>query len=95
MKNISIKTSLLATMLILGGLLIANLFYTIFIIYQPQVSRSDGTLRSNQLADYIISATAEEAKERGFTADYISNFQEGIPVNSAYSMLFNDCQNSE
>ena len=76
-KNISIKTSLLSSMLILGGLLIANLLYTIFIVYQPQVSRSDGIYRSNQLADYIIAAATEEARERGFTAAYISNIAQG------------------
>ncbi len=72
-KNISIKTSLFSSMLILGSLLIVNLLFTIINVYQPQVTRSDGLFRSNLLADYIILATTEEAKERGFSVSYISN----------------------
>ncbi|MBT4077734.1 MAG: methyl-accepting chemotaxis protein, partial [Gammaproteobacteria bacterium] len=77
MKNISIKTSLYSSMLILGVLLIANLLFTIINIYHPQVTRSDGLFQSNQLADYIILAAAEEAKERGFSVSYISSIAQG------------------
>jgi len=76
-KNIPIKTSLLITILIPGGLLISNLLYTIFILYQPQVSRSDGIFRANQMADHIILAASEEAKERGFSTAYISATTKG------------------
>lgn len=76
-KNLSIKTSLLANILILGGLLIANLLYSVFIIYLPQVSRSDGLNIANQMADKVIAATAEEAKERGFTASLLAQRAKG------------------
>jgi|GEM_PF-414482 len=76
-KNLSIKTTLIANILILGGLLIANLLYSVFFIYLPQVSRSDGLNIANQMADQIIAATAEEAKERGFTANYMATLEKG------------------
>ncbi len=76
-KNISIKTSLLVSMLLLGSVLIANILFSIFFMYQPQVMHGDKIYKANQLADYVILATAEGAKERGFTAGYLSNRAKG------------------
>ncbi|MCW8931532.1 MAG: methyl-accepting chemotaxis protein [Gammaproteobacteria bacterium] len=77
LNSISIKTSLLANILILGGLLISILMYLVFFVYQPEASHSKGLNSANQMADYIIAATAEEAKERGFTANYLSLMAQG------------------
>ncbi|MFK5984881.1 MAG: methyl-accepting chemotaxis protein [Pseudomonadota bacterium] len=77
LKNISIKTSLLTSIFILGGFLIINIGYTIVTVYQPQNIRAQGFEKANQLADYIIASTVEEAKERGFTAGYIASFRSG------------------
>jgi len=93
-KNLSIKTSLLANILILGGLLIANLLYSIFYIYQPQVSRSDGLNMANQMADNIIAATAEEAKERGFTANYVAMLEKGLSPKSNIRNKIDQFRNS-
>ncbi len=83
LKNISVKTSLLASIFILGVFLIANIGYTIFTIYQPNDIRAQGLDKANRLADFIISATAEEAKERGFTASYISSYNNGKSPSSS------------
>jgi len=90
LKNVSIKNSLLSSMLILGGLLIANLFYLIFFIYQPQVSRGNDLFKANQLADHVISSTSEEAKERGFTAAYLANIAKGSNADSSLKAKINN-----
>ncbi|MCU7834370.1 MAG: methyl-accepting chemotaxis protein [gamma proteobacterium symbiont of Taylorina sp.] len=80
LKNISIKTILMITILVLSSMVITNLIYSVITIYQPQKTQAKGLLTANQMADLIIAATAEEAKERGFTAGYISAFEKTASV---------------
>ncbi len=77
LKSVSIKTSLLANIFLLGGLLLSVLMYLVFFVYQPQVSYSENLNSANHMADFIIKATAEEAKERGFTNNYLSMIAKG------------------
>ena len=87
-NNISIKTSLSASILILGGSLVGILLYSVLFIYLPDTSRANNFNIANKMADYIITATAEEAKERGFTASYLSSFEKGtLPDSSIRSKI--------
>ncbi len=82
-KNISIKSSLLGSILILGCLLIGTSLYSVFFVHSPELSRANNFKIANEMADFIISATSEEAKERGFTASYVASFNKGdVPINS-------------
>jgi methyl-accepting chemotaxis protein len=90
LKNISIKAILLTTILVLAGLVVSNLLYSIITIYQPQHTQAQGLNNANQMADFIIAATAEEAKERGFTAGYVSAIEKGVsPDNTIRSKIDN------
>ena len=81
-KNISIKTRLITTIMLLTGILLSLLMYSAVAIYQPEVTRAQGLNKANAIADHIMLATSEEAKERGFTASYLSNMkQNGTPEN--------------
>jgi methyl-accepting chemotaxis protein len=71
-KRVSIKLSLLSIILTLGILLLSLLMYLTFYIYLPESSRAKHLEQANTMVDAIILATAEEAKERGFTASYIA-----------------------
>ncbi len=77
-KNLSIKQTLLTITLISGVLLIGILLYSVFFIYSPQASRAENFKIANKMSDLIILAAAEEAKERGFTAAYISSLEKGV-----------------
>jgi methyl-accepting chemotaxis protein len=77
LNKFSIRTTLLAALFILAGMVVTNLIYTVFTVYNPQNTRANGQSIANTMADQIITATAEEAKERGFTAGYISAQSKG------------------
>lgn len=82
LKNISIKIILLSTILVLGGMVISNILFSVITIYQPQYVQSQGLDKANKMADFIITATAEEAKERGFTASYIAALEKKVSPDS-------------
>jgi len=83
LNRISVKTSLLATLFILGGMVVTNLIYTVITVYNPQDTRAQGLSIANNMADHILAATAEEAKERGFTAGYVSALGKGVTPDSS------------
>ncbi|MFK5894885.1 MAG: methyl-accepting chemotaxis protein [Pseudomonadota bacterium] len=82
LKNISIKMILLSTILVLGGLVVTNLLYSVITIYQPQDAQAKSLYTANKMTDFIITATAEEAKERGFTAGYVAAVEKGTSPDS-------------
>ncbi|NOQ79678.1 MAG: HAMP domain-containing protein [Gammaproteobacteria bacterium] len=96
LKNISIKTILLTTILVLGGMVVSNLIFSVITVYQPQDRQAQGLNTANKMADFVITATAEEAKERGFTAGYIAALEKGVsPESSIRNKIDNFRQNGD
>ncbi len=77
LSNFSIKTTLLSTVSVLAFLLLGSMTYSIISVHKPLQTRSEGLTQANKMADYIITATSEQAKERGFTAAYITSYTNG------------------
>jgi len=88
LNNLPIQTILFSTVSLLAILLLGSMIFSIISIYKPLDSRSEGLIQANKMADYIITATAEQAKERGFTAAYISSYTSGkAPSSDIYSKI--------
>jgi len=85
-ENTPIKILLSSSMLILGGLLISTMTYMIFYIYLPLTSKASNLNIANLMADHIITATVEQAKERGFTLNYLAM----QATNKSYINRFNE-----
>ncbi len=81
-KNISIRVSLISTITVLSLIIISIISVAILNIYLPGSEKANSLSMSNKMADFIILATAEQAKERGFTASYLSFIKKNTAPNT-------------
>ena len=76
-RGLSIRLKLTVPVAILAAFLLVTLGWQIFRTYAPQAAKASAYDQANSMADFILGAAAEQAKERGFTVAYLSALKAG------------------
>ncbi|HKJ76988.1 MAG TPA: nitrate- and nitrite sensing domain-containing protein, partial [Gammaproteobacteria bacterium] len=74
---ISLRWALLAPVGLLAALLVTAMLWETFVVYLPDVREADRVEMANRLSDRLLDAMASQARERGFTASYLTKLKAG------------------
>ncbi|MGD8429166.1 MAG: methyl-accepting chemotaxis protein, partial [Ectothiorhodospiraceae bacterium] len=88
-RGMSIRLKLTVPVSVLAVFLLATMCWHILRTYSPEATKASGFGRANAMADLILGAAAEEAKERGFTVAYLSTLRKGTRDTAARSTIDN------
>ncbi len=72
-RQVPLRVSLVAPIIVISALLLVVLLWQLAFVYQPKARQAEAYDTANQMADRLLAAAAEQAKERGFTAAILGN----------------------
>ena len=72
LHRVSVRYLLHGAVFLLGLVLLSSAAWQVLAVYLPAERKAESLAAGNHLSDLLLTAAAEEAKERGFTAAYLA-----------------------